>query len=330
MASDPIALPSLQYIREKCADTIDLIGIYTQPDRPTGRGKKLTPNAIKTWALEHNLPCYQPLKMDADAITEFEALKADVVLVMAYGHILPKSMLSIPRLGFYNLHASLLPKLRGASPIETAIVTGETETGVTLMEVVPALDAGPIVEKIHRPIPSEQTSQQLREVLGLACVPLLEKTLPAIVNESASSTPQSPEDATYCRLIDKSDGYLDFSLSVSETLNHIRGFQPWPGALFVIDGITFRIGSASSVQPPIEAHATHQPGLLISNKKQLLLAVGDGWIEVLEIQKPGGKMLPTPQFLNGHKFENETMIDYPERFPLVKDKYFRKSTSSGE
>lgn len=330
MASDPIAIPSLDFIGGELSEQLDLIGIYTQPDRRTGRGKKLTPNAIKIWAEKSGIDCYQPLKMDAEAIAAFDKLRTDLVLVMAYGHILPKRLLKLPSLGFYNLHASLLPKLRGASPIETAIVIGEKQTGVTLMKVVPALDAGPIIDAEVCEITESLTAPELRQLLSERCVPLLKRTLPLIIRGEARSTPQLVEQATYCRLIDKEDGFLDFSLSTREVLDHIRGFQPWPGALFRIDDINYRIGKAKTTVNGIDGEKPIQPGRLFCDKKAIHIGTGNGCIEILEIQKPGGKMLPTSQFLNGHTFENPTQIQFPRRYPLVQSTYFKKPPRTEE
>ena len=326
MASDPIAIPSLECLRSTFADPIDLTAIYTQPDRRTGRGKKLTPNAIKTWADSRKVPVFQPQKMNSAAIDEFEKLQADLVIVMAYGHILPKRMLTLAGFGFYNLHASLLPKLRGASPIETAIVTGEKTTGVTLMEVVPALDAGPIVDIQVCDIHPSMTAPELRMQMADACVPLLQRALPLILKGCAPSTPQDSASATYCRLIDKDDGYLDFNLGTRDILHHILGFQPWPGALFELEAMTYRIGKASDTPSTADLPSPATPGTLFCDQKKLAIAASDGWIEILEIQKPGGKMLPVAEFLNGSQLKSGSGVSFPNRYPLIKNQYFKKPT----
>ncbi len=324
MASDPIAIPSLECIRNEFEDSLEMIAIYTQPDRRSGRGKKLAPNAIKSWAEPHNIPVLQPQKMDASEIEKFEDLDSDLVLVMAYGHILPKKMISIPPLGFYNLHASLLPKLRGASPVETSIVIGDKVTGVTLMEVVPALDAGPIVDAEPTEISFEDTGYSLRQKLADTCIPLLQRSLPNIISGNSNSTPQNADEATYCRIIDKTDGYLDFSHTSQQLIDHIRGFQTWPGAIFELEGVTYRIGTAKI---EIEATETKSPGTIRSSKKSLSIATADGWLEITEIQKSGGKMLPVAQFLNGNPIQDGLQIPFTEGYPLVQPHYFKKSAS---
>jgi len=321
MASDPIAIPSLECMVNAFSNRIELIAVYTQPDRKSGRGKKLTPNAIKTWADSHGIPVFQPEKMNSDAIAEFAELNADFVMVMAYGHILPTRMLKLSSKGFFNLHASLLPKLRGASPVETAIVTGEKVTGVTLMQVIPALDAGPVLEAETVLIKPDETGPSLRHKLANACIPLLERNLPGIISGEVACTEQNTENATYCRLIDKHDGFLDFSLSAPEIIRHIHGFQPWPGALFQLNEITYRIGSATIAD---DEFTSGNPGRITCERKSMKIETAKGSILVLELQKPGGKMLPIAEFLNGHPIKTGQIISFPSRYPLVQNYYFRK------
>ncbi|MEQ9822762.1 MAG: methionyl-tRNA formyltransferase [Puniceicoccaceae bacterium] len=329
MASDPIALPALDCVWNDFSPQIECTAIYTQPDRRRGRGRQLTLNPIKQWALDRDLRVMQPQRMDREAIATFEALQCDLVIVMAYGHLLPRRMLTMARRGFVNLHASLLPKLRGASPVETAIVTGESQTGVTLMRIAPELDSGPILDVESIDIKENETGVSLRQRLSAACVPLLQRSLPSLLDGSAIASEQCHEEASYCRLIDKDDGWLDFSLSTLELLRHIRGFQAWPGALFEWQGVTYRIGEGC-----VGSHETPlHPGLLLRGRRQLHIGTRDGWLEVLQIQKPGGKMMAVSDFLNGCNLPERAPLSFPKRFPLVASHPFRKPagpTSDGK
>ena len=324
MGSDPIVIPTLEALVSEFSDRVRLEAIFTQPDRRTGRGKALKPNEIKTWAQEHGIPVYQPEKIGEEEIKLFRKNNWELVLVMAYGHILKKSLLELPRLGFYNLHASILPHLRGASPIETAIVTGETETGVTLIKIVPALDAGPIAGIERIAIPSDVRASELRVQLAEACVPLLRNILPTILAGNETLTEQDSARATYCRLIDKLDGWLDFNLTAREIVNHIRGFYPWPGAVFDYEDTSIRVGEAEAVKRS-ESLTGKTPGTIDCDRKQLVIACGDDAVSLKSLQKPGGKMIDTASFLNGFRIENGAVVKFPERVPLVADQYFRRT-----
>jgi methionyl-tRNA formyltransferase len=324
MGSDPIAIPMLDILVSEFRNSVTLDAVFTQPDRRTGRGKSLHANEIKSWATERKIPVYQPEKIGATEVKLFRTNSWQLGIVMAYGHILNKTLLSIPELGFYNLHASILPKLRGASPIETAIVTGETETGVTLIKIIQALDAGPIAGIERRILSPEINSVELRTLLAQACIPLLRNTLPSLLRDAPILQEQDSTQATYCRLIDKQDGWVDFALTAKEVTDHVRGFYPWPGASFNYSGTAINIGSAEEVECP-EPLRFSQPGTLFCDRQQLIIACGDNAVRIHSLQKPGGKMIATPSFLNGFEFISGSVIDFPRREALVSDKYFRKS-----
>lgn len=323
MGSDPIVIPTLNALFNEHAHQIKLDAIFTQPDRRTGRGKKLTPNAVKRWAMEHSIPVHQPDKLGEQAIQQFKDNNWDLCLVMAYGHIIKQQLLDTPRFGFYNLHASILPKLRGASPIETAIVTGESETGVTLMKMVKALDAGPILSTQKQVIETTTNALELRSQLGEACIPLLKNSLHKILDDTATLTSQDESNASYCRLIDKQDGEIDFDLDPQHIYNHIRGLHPWPGATFKYQDIPFKVGSAKTVDIPDELN--DQPnGTLISNGKSIIIRCKNGALQIETIQKPGGKMIPTNALLNGLTFDSPTRLHFSTRYPFTSPKYFKK------
>ncbi len=325
MGSDPIAYNVLQFLHEgnqKEKPDFKLDAVFTQPDRRTGRGKKLTANAIKEWALDAKIPVFQPERIDENVIAQFREKQYQLCIVMAYGHIIPKGLLGISEFGFFNLHASLLPELRGASPIETAIVCGHKETGVTLMKMTAGLDSGPIIDQEKVLIPDIINALELRQKIAQACYPLLARNLDQLTTPPMLK-PQENERATYCRIIDKKDGYLDFSLTTQEILDHIRGFYPWPGAILDIEGIALKIYAAKrdlSNNLPKEA----VPGSYQIEDKRWYVKAQDGWIELLQIQKPGGKILNTQSFLNGAQIPSQGIIQFPERYPLIQAKYFKK------
>lgn len=322
MGSDPIAIPMLKSLVSDFKDSLTLDAVFTQPDRKTGRGKKRTANAIKIWAQERDIPVFQPEKIGHTEIEMFRNQQWNLALVMAYGHILKDALLEIPSHGFFNLHASILPKLRGASPIETAIVTGENETGVTMMKVIKALDAGPILATERYPINKQINALELRQQLAQCCIPLLQKSLPLILSKKPQLTAQDENKATYCRLIDKLDGWIDFKMIAQAVLDHINGFYPWPGAYFEYNGILLKIGSARIHEQPDSLVSAH-PGQLFCDQKQLFIQCKDLSIEIQSLQKPGGKMISVASFLNGFEFKNELTIKFPTRHPLVNHKYFK-------
>jgi methionyl-tRNA formyltransferase len=216
LGSDPIALPLLEWLAGEGSSGAKIVAVFTQPDRPVGRGQKVTANAIKTWALAHGLPVHQPEKLTEEVRAELARYGADVALVMAYGHILRDEFIATPRLGTLNLHTSLLPKYRGASPIQTAIASGEPETGVTLMRIVKRLDAGPVADVERVTIGALDTAAEIETKLAAACVPLVARALPGLREGTLGFVPQEETAATFCRRLDKADGALDFTRPAAE------------------------------------------------------------------------------------------------------------------
>jgi methionyl-tRNA formyltransferase len=209
MGSDAIALPALNWLAR--GDIGQVVAVCTQPDRAAGRGQKVQANAIKLWALERGLSVLQPEKIGAAERKQLADLQPDLTLVMAYGHILKQDVITTPRLGTLNLHTSVLPQYRGASPIQTAIACGEKETGVTLMQLVRELDAGPVADVERVAIAPLDTATEVESRLAQACVPLLARCLPAIAAGTQIFTAQNADQVTFCRRLEKSDGGLDFT-----------------------------------------------------------------------------------------------------------------------
>jgi len=312
--SDAIVLPLLEQLAGEGSSLAQVVAVFTQPDRPSGRGQKIEPNAIKCWALARNLPVFQPEKPDEAARIELAALKTDVGLVMAYGHLLRDDFIATPRLGLLNLHTSLLPKYRGASPIQTAIACGERETGVTLMRIIRKLDAGPIADAERVPIHARDTAADIETKMAAACWPLVARSLPRLSGETIASTPQDEAQATYCRRLTKEDGLLDFAASAAVLAARINGLFPWPGCGVEISGQPIKLGLA-------DFEAAFAPGeagtILGADAESLRVATGGGILRLLRLQRPGGKMLPAPEFLRGFSVAPGTVLVSSTMRPLL-------------
>jgi len=313
LGSDGIALPMLDWIVSQAAGEVEIVGVFTQPDRPAGRGQKALPNAIKSWAATHGIPVFQPERIDAGVGRQLADLKPDLSLVMAYGHILRDDFIGLPRLGTLNLHTSLLPKFRGASPIQTAIATEEKESGVTLMRIIRALDAGPIADRELVQIEPDDTALELEARLSRACVPLMARAFPRLIAGTLEFTEQNPEFASYCRRLLKEDGGLDFGRPAPEIAARIRGLHPWPGCAIELGGITIKLGMAEArlvLTPELAESAAragigHAPGTVMGRSTEgLWLAAGQGFVILRRLQRPGGRMLPALEFLRGFEVES--------------------------
>ena len=317
MGSDSLVLPTLDFLWEKRND-LRIRAVYTQPDRPRGRGKKIRPSQVKTWALEREIALHQPVSFNEEAISQLRELNPDLILVMAYGHILPQPVLDVPPLGMFNLHLSLLPKLRGASPVETAIASGEKVTGITLMRVMLELDAGPILDQLVLPIEEGDTGGALIDKLSVSSPVLLQRNLEALRRGSCAETPQSEEEATYCRKMVKMDGQLDFSKPAAQLSRRIMGLNPWPGCFARIGGVVLKTG-----------HASHRGGgasgkfgqALALTAEGLEVATGDGILILKSLQKPGGKLLPADEFVRGFNLKPGDCFVGGEMQPLVSKNY---------
>ena len=298
MGSDPIARPALDWLSGAGKTIAEVVAVFTQPDRPTGRGRKIQPNEIKLWAEARGLPVLQPEKVGATERQILADLKPDLTLVMAYGHILKPDVIDTPRLGTLNLHTSVLPAYRGASPIQAAIACGDTETGVTLMRMVLQLDAGPVggVERVS--IAPLDTAAEVEAKLAQSCVPLLARCLPAIAGGTQTFTEQNHTQATFCRRLEKADGALDFNQPAAVLAARINGLMPWPGCAVVINGQSVKLGQADPCH--IIYDKPSEPGeVLGTDEDGLHVGTGQGTLRLRKLQRPGGRMLPTSEFLRG-------------------------------
>lgn len=311
MGSDAIALPFLEWLARDGADVAQVVAVFTQPDRAVGRGQKIQPNAIKSWALARALPVLQPEKLTTDVREQLSAFRADVGLVMAYGHILRDEFIATPRLGTLNLHTSLLPKYRGASPIQSAIASGERETGVTLMRIIRQLDAGPVADVERVPIASFDTAADVETKLAAACVPLLRRALPRLAAGTLAFNAQHEGAATYCRKLEKDDGALDFARPAAELAARINGLFPWPSCGVEINGQSVKLGLADApvVEGASGAEGKHRAGEVIGvDATELLVQTGAGVLRLLKLQRSGGRMLPAAEFLRGFAVTTGTLL----------------------
>jgi methionyl-tRNA formyltransferase len=282
----------------------EVVLVLTQPDRPSGRGMQLHPSAVKQFALDHAIPVAQPVSLRLDgkypeqAEEAHKLLKAtphDVMVVAAYGLILPESVLSIPPLGCLNIHASLLPRWRGAAPIHRAIEAGDAQTGITIMQMDRGLDTGAMLLMESMPIAADDSTATLHDKLARLGGEMIVDTLQRLLDGSITASPQPDEGVNYAAKISKEEAALDFNLPAQLLAQKIRAFNPFPAASAVLNGVTLKIWRAEVVEKPISA----QVGQVILKDQQLIVACGEGALSLLELQKPGGKRLPTAEFLKG-------------------------------
>ncbi len=278
----------------------NVVGVYTRQDKAQGRGQKIVASPVKELALSHDIPVFQPTDFkSAQSIAEFQALQADLFVVVAYGIILPSAILNIPTHGCINVHGSLLPKYRGAAPIQRAIYNGDLETGVTIMQMDEGLDTGDMLLKKHLPILPTDTSGSLFErLVPLGCQALIE-IIDTIAQGKAQKVPQEENNSSYATKISKDEARISFTAHNAQTLvNHIRAFHPWPVANILIDNTIIKIHQATAI--PQDANLP--PGSIVSaDKNGIRIATKQGLIQLDKIQFPGKKVVNAADAINGHK-----------------------------
>jgi len=277
-----------------------VLAVYTQPDRPAGRGRKLTASPVKSCAQEHGIPVQQPATLkDAEAQRVLAALQPDVLVVVAYGLILPPAVLNIPRLGCLNIHASLLPRWRGAAPIQRALLAGDGETGVTIMQMDAGLDTGAMLTVARCPISADDTSHSLHDRLAPLGARALLDTLEQLSAGGIRAQAQDSTQACYAAKITKQEARIDWTRPAAELARQVRAFNPWPVAFADMGADALRVWSAQAISGGSRGAA---PGVVVSvNPQGIDVATSDGCLRLLQVQFPGGKPVSAADFLHAHR-----------------------------
>ncbi len=301
MGTPDFAAASLQKLID---EKYDIAAVFTQPDKPRNRGMSLSFSPVKELALQNGLDVYQPTKLRDGSFTELlRSLKPDVLVVVAYGRILPEDALSVPTYGAVNVHSSLLPKYRGAAPVQWAVLNGDTVTGVSTMYLAPEMDTGDVIFTVKTEIGEFETSGELFDRLMVMGAELLHKTLRAIENGTAPRSKQDESQASYVTMLDKSMSPIDWSRSPREIVKHICGLQPWPVATTEIGGLTFRIFKAEYTDTVTDK----APGTVVAaDKRGIEIACGGAHtLLITELQAPGKKRMRAADYLLGHSIKVE-------------------------
>ena len=297
MGTPDIAATCLKRI---LADGFQVVGVYTQPDRPKNRGMKLFPSPVKEVALEHNLPVFQPENFrEEETVKELADLKPDVVAVVAYGRILPQKVLDVAPLGFINIHASLLPKYRGSAPYQWAVLDGLQETGVSAMYLCREMDAGDVIDVAKTPIDPNETAGMLLDRLAVLGAELLSSTLSKVEKGEAKGIPQDESLVCYAPMLDKSMCPIDFTKTAQQVHNQVRGLHPWPVATTCIGDKNMKIHET------VIAEGKGEPGQILGlTKTGLLIACAEGAVEIRSLQAEGGKRMAAVDYFRGHPLES--------------------------
>ena len=296
LGTPQFAVPSLEAL---VSVGHQVLGVFTQPDRPKGRGNQLAESPVKVAARTLNLPVYQPERIRRpEAVEQLRSLAADLMVVVGYGQIIPQNIIDLPPYGILNVHASLLPKYRGAAPIQWAIANGEKQTGVTIMQIDAGLDTGDTLLKASTEIRPDETAPELGERLAKSGADLLIKTIQQVETGCAHPEKQDDSQATLAPILKKEDGRMDWRKPAQEIYNRLRGFDPWPGAY-----TAFRQQGLAVIRAtPTEAHRALEAGRIEVGKRDLLVGCGDGTaLQLLEVQPSGKKRMSVEAFMNGYK-----------------------------
>ena len=300
MGTPEFATPTLQTLLE--GDN-HVVGVYTQPDQPSGRGMALHAPPVKKLAEAHGVPVFQPVKLRTqEALEPLRAWQPDLIIVVAYGKMLPNSVLTLPPLGCINVHASLLPKYRGAAPIQWAIARGERETGVTIMRISERMDAGDILLQKAIVIEEEETGGSLHDKLSTLGAEALLEALSLLQHNQLQAQPQNEAEATYAPMIKKEDGRIDWSLSAVVIERRVRAFTPWPSAYTTFAGKLLKIFKAHLEKSGARS-AADAGTVTETSPVHLLVATGEGQLSLLEVQLEGKRRMPIEEFLRGHAIQ---------------------------
>ena len=309
MGTPDFSVPALKALVEAGHQ---VIAVVTQPDKPKGRGKEVQMTPVKIQAMEYGIPVYQPAKVrEASFVEVLKGLEADVYVVIAFGQILPKAVLELPKYGCINIHASLLPKYRGAAPIQWCVIDGERETGITTMMMDVGLDTGDMLEKAVIPIEEKETGGSLHDKLSMAGGDLILSTLKKLEEGTLVRTPQTDEGTCYAKMLTKSLGDIDWNQGAVSIERLIRGLNPWPSAYTMWNGKTIKIWAADVIagreaadflsESGVPAETGNAPGTVVcSDKRGLVVCTGGGLLSIRELQMEGKKRMDTPAFLRGY------------------------------
>ena len=294
MGTPEFAVPCLAALHETC----EVIGVITQPDKPRGRGQKLMPSPVKAWAEAHDLPVWQPAKIKTEEFTaQLEAMKPDLMVVVAFGQILSQRILDIPAYGCINVHASLLPRYRGAAPMQWCVINGEEKTGVTTMFMDAGLDTGDMLLTRELVIGPDMTLEEVHDGLMAMGSQVLIETLEQLSDGTLQRIPQTGE-SNYAPMLTKETGHIDWTKPAADVHNLVRGLNSWPGAYTALDGAKYKIWRTRRTGEP--AHAAAGTIVKADKKDGLFVAAGDELLEILELQAPGKKKMRAADYLNGH------------------------------
>lgn len=306
MGTPAFSVPILQALIDE--ETIEIVGVVSQPDRKVGRKQIITPPPVKQLAMEHNLTMYQPEKLSgSDEMKEILELDIDLIITAAYGQYVPTKLLNAPTHRAINVHASLLPKYRGAAPIHYAVLNGDEKTGVTIMYMEKEMDAGNIISQREIAINDEDDTGILFEKLSLVGRDLLMDTLPAIFAGENESIVQNEDEVTFSPMISKEQEKIDWTLTAREVFNHIRALRPAPGAYTILEDQRFKIWAAEVMEDDTSA----EPGTIIfADTKEMFVACGEGSVlSLIEVQPSGKKRMPVANFLAGTQIEKATLFN---------------------
>lgn len=304
MGTPDFSVPALKALVEAGHE---VAAVVTQPDKPKGRGKEVQMTPVKIQALEYGIPVYQPKRVKTPEFVEvLKELNPEVIVVIAFGQILSKEILDLPKYGCVNIHASLLPKYRGAAPIQWAVIDGEKETGVTTMMMDVGLDTGDMMEKTVIPIDEKETGGSLHDKLSSAGGPLILSTLEKLEKGTLTRTPQTEEGTCYAKMLTKSLGEIDWNLPAVSIERLIRGLNPWPSAYTFFKGKTLKLWSAEVLED-METKA-HPGQVVTADKNRLVVQTGKGCLSITELQLEGKKRMDTPSFLRGYQIPEGEML----------------------
>ena len=296
MGTPDIAATCLKKI---LADGFEVVGVYTQPDRPKGRGMKMVFSPVKEVALAHDLPVFQPENFrQEETVQQLRDLKPDICAVVAYGRILPQKVLDVPTYGCINIHASILPQYRGSAPYQWAVLDGPKQTGVSAMYLVREMDAGDVIEISKTPIGENETAGELLDRLAVLGAELLSRTLTRFTQGPVPATPQDPAKVSFAPMLEKTMCPIDWTKTAQQVHDHVRGLHPWPVATMQLQGKLFKVHETRVVP------GSGQPGQILGlTKTGLVMACGQGAVEIRSLQAEGGKRMAAPDYFRGHPLE---------------------------